>query len=44
MVLQGGQFAGDDLQFEGSYQDLLNMRWSREMYTTENAPGLRYLT
>lgn len=44
MVLQGGQFAGDDLQFEGSYQDLLNMRWSREMYTTETAPGLRYIT
>jgi hypothetical protein len=44
MVLQGGQFAGDDIQFEGSYQDLLNMRWSREMYTTETAPGLRYIT
>lgn len=44
MELQGGQFAGDDVQFEGSYQDLLNMRWSRELYTTLTAPGLRYMT
>ncbi len=44
MVLHGGQFAGDDMEFAGSYQDLLNLRWSREMYTTENAPGLRYMT
>jgi len=44
MILQGGQFAGDDMQFEGSYQDLLNLRWSRQMYTTETAPGLRYFT
>lgn len=44
MTLQGGQFAGDDMQFEGSYQDLLNLRWPREMYTTESAPGLRYIT
>lgn len=44
MVLQGGQFVGDDMQFEGSYQDLLNMRWPRELYTTETAPGLRYMT
>ena len=44
MVLQGGRFAGDDLQFEGSYQDLLNMRWPRDMYTTLTAPGVRYIT
>lgn len=44
MVLQGGQFAGDDVQFEGSYQDLLNMRWPHDLYTTVTAPGLRYMT
>lgn len=44
MTNQGGQFAGDDLDFAGSYQDLLNFRWPRDMYTTEKAPGLRYMT
>src|SRR5690606_20410851 len=44
MPLHGVQFADIDIQFEGSYQDLLNLRWSREIYTTDNAPGLRYIT
>ncbi len=44
MVLQGGVFQDGQLQFDGSYQDLLNRRWPWELYTTENAPGLRYMS
>lgn len=43
MVLTGGIFEGDEVQFEASYQDILNTAWPRERFTSETAPGLRYL-
>lgn len=44
MVLVGGAFEGDMCQFTGSFQDLLNLRWPRQLYTINNAPGLQYFT
>lgn len=43
MELSGGSFEFDTVSFEGSYYDLLNTRWPRFRYTTETAPGLRYM-
>lgn len=43
LKLKGGVFEGEQAQFVGSYQDLLNQRWPRELYTTINAPGLVYM-
>lgn len=43
LVLSGGEFEGDEAQFEASYYDLLNTSWPRERYTAATAPGLRYL-
>jgi len=42
MVL-GGDFEEGDLRIEGIYFDMLNMSRSRERYTLQNAPGVKWL-
>lgn len=39
----GGNVTGTTVQIEAGFQDLLNFAWPRKLYTTEFAPGLRYL-
>lgn len=44
MKLIGGTLeANGEAQLSAGFFDLLNLRWSREIYTAENAPGIRYL-
>lgn len=44
MKLIGGTLEADgEAQLSAGFFDLLNLRWSRETYTAENAPGIRYL-
>lgn len=43
LTIVGGSFEGPDAVFEGAYYDLLNSAWPRERYTSETAPGIRYL-
>jgi hypothetical protein len=39
----GGNVSGTTVQIEAGFQDLLNYMWPRKLYTTEFAPGLKYL-
>lgn len=43
MTLRGGSFEGVMVQIEAGYFDLLNTQWPRKRYTSEFAPGLRYI-
>ena len=43
MTLRGGTFEGMMVQIEAGYYDLLNAAWPRKRYTSEYAPGLRYI-
>ena len=43
MTLRGGTFEGMMVQIEAGYYDLLNAAWPRKRYTSEFAPGLRYI-
>lgn len=43
MDLVGGSLEGGEAQLSAGFFDLLNYRWSREAYTAENAPGIKYL-
>lgn len=38
-----GNVTGTTVQIEAGFNDLLNFAWPRKLYTTEFAPGLRYL-
>lgn len=39
----GGSVSGTTVQIEAGFQDLLNYAWPRKLYTTDFAPGLKYL-
>lgn len=43
MQLLGGTLENDTAQLSSGFFDLLNRRFSRDAYTTANAPGIRYL-
>lgn len=43
MQLLGGSIEGDEASLSAAFFDLLNLRWSRQVYTAENAPGIKYL-
>lgn len=43
LIITGGSLVEGEARFEASYHDLLNSAWSRERYTAETAPGIRYL-
>jgi len=43
MELVGGTIEGDDATLSAAFFDFLNRRWSRQVYTTANAPGIKYL-
>lgn len=43
MDLIGGTLEGGDAQLSAGFFDVLNRRWPREVYTSENAPGIKYL-
>lgn len=43
MELLGGALEGGEAQLSAGFFDVLNLRWPREIYTAENAPGIRYL-
>ena len=43
MSITGGQIKGGDVAFEAAYMDMLNLAWPRERYTSESAPGVRYM-
>jgi len=43
MELVGGTIEGDDATLSAAFFDFLNRRWSRQVYTTSNAPGIKYL-
>ena len=42
-IMVGGEFKGIGLQIEASYYDILNTRWPRQIYDSNNAPGIKYL-
>ena len=39
----GGNVTGTTVQIEAGFVDALNYAWPRKLYTTDFAPGLRYL-
>jgi len=39
----GGNVSGTTVSIEAGFQDILNYAWPRKLYTTEFAPGLKYL-
>lgn len=43
MDLMGGVLEGGEAQLSAGFFDVLNYRWPREIYTAQNAPGIRYL-
>lgn len=45
MVIRGGRFDDGEAmaEFQASYYDILNTAWPRERYTSQNAPGIKYL-
>lgn len=43
MDFLGSSLENDEAQLTAGFFDVLNLRWSRELYTSENAPGIRYL-
>ena len=42
MTVVGGTFQGIQAKFEASYQDLLNLAFPRERYTSETSPAIQY--
>lgn len=42
-VVLGGNVTGTTVQIEAGFQDILNLAWPRDLYTSIFAPGLRYL-
>ncbi|WP_286936128.1 DUF1833 family protein [Achromobacter sp. UBA4530] len=43
MDLIGGSLQDGEAQLSAGFFDVLNLRWPRELYTAQNAPGIRYL-
>lgn len=43
MTVLSGQIKGPSVQVEAGYYDLINAAWPRDLYTTDFAPGLKYL-
>ena len=43
MTVLDGQIRGPSVQVEAGYYDLINAAWPRDLYTTDFAPGLKYL-
>jgi hypothetical protein len=43
MTVLDGEINGSTVQVEAGYYDLINAAWPRDRYTTEFAPGLKYL-
>lgn len=43
MTVLGGTMQGAGVQIQCGFFDLINTKWPRELYTTDFAPGLRYL-
>ncbi|WP_217476620.1 DUF1833 family protein [Stutzerimonas stutzeri] len=43
MTVLDGEINGSTVQVEAGYYDLINSAWPRDLYTTEFAPGLKYL-
>ncbi|MBA1278129.1 DUF1833 family protein [Stutzerimonas stutzeri] len=43
MTVLDGEINGPSVQVEAGYYDLINSAWPRDLYTTEFAPGLKYL-
>nr|WP_315528303.1 DUF1833 family protein [uncultured Achromobacter sp.] len=43
MDLIGGSLQDGEAQLSAGFFDVLNRRWPRELYTAQNAPGIRYL-
>jgi len=43
MTVQDGSIEQLAVQLQAGFFDLINVAWPRLLYTTENAPGLRYL-
>jgi hypothetical protein len=39
----GGSVSGTTVQIEAGFVDALNYAWPRKLYTTDFAPGLKYL-
>lgn len=39
----GGNVTGTTVQIEAGFQDILNLAWPRDLYTSVFAPGLKYL-
>jgi hypothetical protein len=39
----GGVFEGGTFQAEASYYDMLNTAWPRDRYTSDFAPGIKYM-
>lgn len=42
-VVLGGNVTGTTVQIEAGFQDILNLAWPRELYTSVFSPGLKYL-
>ena len=43
MKVLGGTISGSQVQIQAGYFDLINVAWPRDLYTTQFAPGLKYL-
>lgn len=43
MSVLGGEIKGTAVQIQAGFYDLINSGWPRDLYTTEFAPGLKYL-
>lgn len=44
MILIGAEFQGASVQVTASYSDIISTAWPRERYSTDFAPGLRYIS
>lgn len=43
MQLIGGTLQDGEASLSAGFFDVLNLRWPRQVYTADNAPGIRYL-
>lgn len=43
MTVSGGAMNGTSVQVQAGFFDLINTAWPRDLYTSEFAPGLKYL-
>ena len=43
MSVLGGEIKGTAVHVQAGFYDLINSGWPRDLYTTEFAPGLKYL-